>query len=222
MTVLRRLRMRLAIAFLIVTSSQGQQYVISTVAGGAPPITPAAATSLAIYPPVGVTVDSEGNVFFTSVECVFRLDRKGILTRVAGLFRGGFSGDGRLAENAQLSAPAGLAFDSSGNLFIADSYNARIRRISKTGIITTVAGNGDFKPFGHLGTEVRQPVHRSRRPPQLPQMLSATSSFRNIPVAGYEEFRLTELSRRWLVGAPIPQGTAGQLPARGYRTLRAW
>jgi uncharacterized protein (TIGR03437 family) len=155
MTVLRRLRGRPAIALLFVTGLSAQQYVISTVAGGALPITPAVATSLAITPPAGITVDSEGNVFFSSIECVFRLDRKGILTRVAGQFRGDFTGDGRAAESAQLSGPAGLTFDSSGNLFVADSGSDRVRKISTKGIITTVAGNGGLNgPLGDGGPAI--------------------------------------------------------------------
>ncbi len=155
MTVLRRLRGRLAIALLFVTGLPAQQYVISTVAGGALPITPAIATSLAITPPAGITVDSEGNVFFSSIECVFRLDRNGILTRVAGQFRGDFTGDGRAAESAQLSGPAGLTFDSSGNLFVADSGSDRVRKISTRGIITTVAGNGGLNgPLGDGGPAI--------------------------------------------------------------------
>ncbi len=70
----------------------------------------------------------------------------GLLTRVAGssAFRG-YSGDGGPATNAQLNGPAGLALDSFGDLYIADSGNRRVRKVTTaTGIITTVAGNGLF------------------------------------------------------------------------------
>ena len=120
----------------------GQQYVISTVAGGAPPPTPALATSVAIPPPAGLVVNSQGEVFFTSNHCILKLDVNGVLTRVAGTAMPGYSGDGGLAVNAQLNYPTHLAIDRFNNLLVADAVNYRIRRISAKGIITTIAGNG--------------------------------------------------------------------------------
>ncbi len=63
------------------------------------------------------------------------------ITTIAGNGTGGYSGDGGLATNAQLDHPGQVAFDSDGNLYIADSGNHRVRRVSN-GVITTVAGNG--------------------------------------------------------------------------------
>jgi hypothetical protein len=64
------------------------------------------------------------------------------MTVVAGTGSCGFSGDGGPAAAAQLDNPNGLAFDSAGNLFVADSSNQRIRRIDRSGNISTVAGTG--------------------------------------------------------------------------------
>ena len=77
-----------------------------------------------------------------SFNCVFRLDRSGVITRVAGISAPGYSGDGGPAIYAQLSRPGGLALDGAGNLFIADIDNHRIRKVSADGMITTLAGNG--------------------------------------------------------------------------------
>src|SRR5262249_54082692 len=66
----------------------------------------------------------------------------GTINTIAGNGVEGFAGDGGPATNAQLSSPAGLAFDESGNLFIGDWGNGRVRRVSPEGIITTVAGVG--------------------------------------------------------------------------------
>ena len=55
---------------------------------------------------------------------------------------GGFGGDGGPATEAKLNAPAGLAFDAAGNLYIADQGNDRVRRVDTEGVITTVAGGG--------------------------------------------------------------------------------
>jgi sugar lactone lactonase YvrE len=67
----------------------------------------------------------------------------GVITRVAGNYTAGFSGDGGLAAAAQLSAPRGIALDAASNVYIADTGNLRIRRVAAaTGLITTVAGTG--------------------------------------------------------------------------------
>ncbi len=126
---------------LFAGASLAQQYVMSTVAGGAPPPTPVPASSALIAPGSGAA-DSAGNLYLTSGNCVFKLDLNGIVTRIAGNSRPGYSGDGGPATAAQLNGPSGLAIDSGGNIFIAETYNNRIRRVSPSGIITTVAGGG--------------------------------------------------------------------------------
>src|SRR5213594_2755804 len=124
------------------TAAWAQQYVISTFAGGAPPPTPIAAVNAPIGRTNAVATDASGNVYFISDNCVFRLEQQnGVLTRVAGNSRVGYSGDGASAINARLSDPRGVAVDGAGNLFIA-SGDTRIRKVSLDGIITTVAGNG--------------------------------------------------------------------------------
>ena len=105
-----------------------------------------AATSASLNVPVGVAVDSSGNVFFSDLSNyrVRRVDAAtGIITTVAGNGTQGFGGDGGAATSASLDRPFGLAVDSSGNLFIADTNNNRVRRVdAMSGVITTVAGNG--------------------------------------------------------------------------------
>lgn len=119
-----------------------QQYTISTVAGGAPPATPVPATSAAIGPPQRVAVDAGGNVYFSSSNSVFKIDGKGMLTRIAGNSRAGFSGDGGPAVQAQLNSPEGVAIDGSGDVFIADTGNNRVREVTPDGNINTIAGTG--------------------------------------------------------------------------------
>ena len=67
----------------------------------------------------------------------------GTISTVAGNGNNSFSGDDGLAVNASLSGPLGIAFDSKGNLYIADSANNRIRKVDTNGKITTFAGTGD-------------------------------------------------------------------------------
>lgn len=130
--------------FLIAACSValGQPYVMSTVVGGTPPMTPIAAVKASIPLPSGVAVDSSGNVYFTSGHSVFKIDSNGTLTRVAGNSRAGYSGDGGPATSAQLNGPYSLAIDRAGTLYIADGGNHRIRKVSSNGTIATLAGTG--------------------------------------------------------------------------------
>ncbi len=141
------MRLTRAASFLLLGTAllapaQGQQYGISTYAGGAPPPTPTLSIDQAIGNASSLASDYAGNVYFVSFNCVFRLDGSGVITRVAGISPPGYSGDGGPAIDAQLSRPGGIAPDTAGNLFIADIDNHRIRKVSADGIITTVAGNG--------------------------------------------------------------------------------
>jgi uncharacterized protein (TIGR03437 family) len=119
-----------------------QEYSITTVAGGAPPATPATAASTAIGTVNRVATDASGNVYFSAGNAVFKSTPGGTLTVVAGNSRAGFSGDGGPATAAQLNSPQGLAVDGQGNLYIADQLNNRVRMVTPQGVISTFAGNG--------------------------------------------------------------------------------
>ncbi|HVW83280.1 MAG TPA: IPT/TIG domain-containing protein, partial [Bryobacteraceae bacterium] len=140
--------------FFTTLLARPQQYVISTFAGGAPPPLSSVATDTFIGSPSGVTTDGAGNSYFASVNCVFRVDSKGTLTRIAGTGASGYGGDGFAATSAKLSEPRGIALDGSGNIYVADAANGRIRRITPDGIIATVAGNGGFGFSGDGGPAV--------------------------------------------------------------------
>jgi len=104
------------------------------------------ATAAELKNPGGLAVDADGNLFIadTGNNRIRRVDHAtGIITTVAGKSTAGFSNDGKPATGAELHGPEGVAVDSSGNLFIADTGNNRVRRVDKsTGVINTVAGNG--------------------------------------------------------------------------------
>ena len=118
--------------------------VITTVAGIGPPgfsgdNGPATSAQLAL--PTGVAVDSAGNLYIADYNNRIREVSNGVITTIAGNGTAGFSNDNGPATSAQLNSPAGVAVDASGNLFIADLNNNRVRKVSN-GVITTVAGNG--------------------------------------------------------------------------------
>jgi uncharacterized protein (TIGR03437 family) len=93
--------------------------------------------------PHSIAVDPAGNIYITESNRIRRVTTNGIITTIAGNELEGYSGDGGPAIEATLSGPAAVAADTAGNVFIADTENYRIRKIAPSGIITTVAGNGE-------------------------------------------------------------------------------
>jgi sugar lactone lactonase YvrE len=109
------------------------------------------ATSASLYSPSAVAVDAAGNLYIADTgNSRIRKVSNGIITTVAGNGGYGFSGDNGPATSAQLYDPYGVAVDSAGNLYIADTLNGRIRKVSN-GVITTIAGNGTYGYSGDGG-----------------------------------------------------------------------
>ena len=110
------------------------------------------APSAMLDSPSAVLADPNSNEFFIADSKNHRVRRvsvSGIITTYAGIAAGaGFSGDGNVAVFAQLNFPTALAFDRTGQLYIADSGNNRIRRVDLTGTITSVADGSLASPMG--------------------------------------------------------------------------
>jgi sugar lactone lactonase YvrE len=94
--------------------------------------------------PIGIAVDPSDNIFIVETAgAVRRIDAAtGVSFRIAGTGAPGFSGDNGPAHLAQFRSPYGIAINAAGDLFIADKDNHRIRKITGTGIVTTIAGTG--------------------------------------------------------------------------------
>ncbi|MFL6450656.1 MAG: Ig-like domain repeat protein [Bryobacteraceae bacterium] len=112
------------------------------------------ATTASLYEPSSVTVDRSGNVYIVDSNRIRKVSANtGLITTVAGNGSSGFSGDGGPAASASLDFPYGMAVGGSGNLYIADYHNQRIREVfATTGIIITVAGNSSVGFSGDGGT----------------------------------------------------------------------
>jgi trimeric autotransporter adhesin len=110
---------------------------------------------------VALAMDAAGNLYFPepSGNRVRKVDTSGVIRTIAGTGEEGFNGDDRPATTAQLSQPTGVGVDSAGNVYIADSQNGRIRKVTPAGLITTVAGGGDnyFPQDGNLATDAGLP-----------------------------------------------------------------
>ena len=91
-----------------------------------------------------VALDADGNLYLAERDMsrIRKIDASGTITTIAGTGVDGFFGDNGLATNAQLSGPSFIYVSNSGNIYIADQGNRRIRKIDSSGIISTVAGNG--------------------------------------------------------------------------------
>ncbi len=96
-----------------------------------------------------------GNVYFadSSNQRIRKITvSTGVITTIAGTGVSSFTGDGGAASSATLYTPMGVALDSSGNVYVGDSYNQRVRKITvSTGVISTIAGTGTVSYSGDNG-----------------------------------------------------------------------
>jgi Ricin-type beta-trefoil lectin domain-like/NHL repeat len=121
--------------------------VITTVAGTGTPGDKGddgQAIAAQLNKPYGVAVDSTGSLYITEWKNhrVRKVTGDGVITTVAGTGTPGDKGDDGQATDAQLNNPLEVAVDNAGSLYIADSENHRVRKVTRDGVITTVAGTG--------------------------------------------------------------------------------
>jgi sugar lactone lactonase YvrE len=137
---------------------------ISTVAGTGNPTYNGdgiAATTAGLVGPHGIAIDSAGNLYISDLNGnrIRKIaESTGLISTVAGTGTAGYTSDGIQAATAELDNPSGIAIDASGNLYIADLGNERIREVAAgTGVISTIAGSGatGFSGDGSLATSAQ-------------------------------------------------------------------
>ena len=103
------------------------------------------ATSARLQTPGAAALSPTGDLYIADAgnHRIRKVTASGIITTYAGTGSPGYAGDGGPAVSAQLNLPRGIAFDSVGNLYIADTNNHRVRRVTQSGLITTIAGDSD-------------------------------------------------------------------------------
>jgi uncharacterized protein (TIGR03437 family) len=208
------MRFFVLLAFLFCTGfAQAQQYIISTIAGGAPMPTPASAASASIGDPPRVAVDAAGNFYFGSMHSVFKVDTTGNATRIAGNGRSGYSGDHGAATSAQLEYPDGIAVDSAGNVYVADMTAQVVRIIAPNGTISTYAGQGSAGYTGDGGAATQAQLNAP--------MGLALDSAGDLYIADYGNNVVRKVSKSGVIATAAGNGSPGYSGDGGAATAAA-
>jgi gliding motility-associated-like protein len=114
------------------------------------------ASQAKLYGPIDIAIDNNGNIIIADLgnHAIRKINTAGIISTIAGNGTPGYSGDGGLATAATLNRPFGLAVDNANNIYIAEEANHVIRKISNTGIISTIAGTGIIGYSGDGGPAI--------------------------------------------------------------------
>ncbi len=206
---------RLSIVIIITSIFQpANSQVITTIAGGG--IGDGnAATSAALKNPEKLAIDASGNIYIADGlnNRIRKVNANGIITTVAGNGNASFSGDGGPAKAAGLNNPAGVAIDANGNIYIADTYNHRIRKVNKNGIISTIAGNGTP---GYTGDGVAATATELSFPQQV-----AVDATGNLYISDFSNQRIRRVGKNGIISTVAGNGGYGNSGNGGLATNAA-
>jgi len=167
------------------------------------------ATAATFNAPLSVAVDPSGNLYIADSgnNRIRRVDKKGIITTIAGTGDAGFSGDGGPATAAKLDDPEAIAFDKAGNLYIDDFNDDRIRRVDKKGIITTIAGTGEEGFSGDGGPATAAKLN------QVEDISFDTNG--DLLIADTSNQRIRRVDQKGIITTVAGTGTVGHSGDRG-------
>lgn len=176
--------------------------VITTVAGGGAG-DGGAATSAVIAFPQSVALQADGTLYIADTlnNRIRKVAPGGTISTVAGDGTSGYSGDGGPATGAQLSSPTGVGVDASGNVYIADSLNRRIRKIDASGTISTVAGNGNVAYSGDGGPATAASIDYA--------VGLALDGQGNLYIADYQSSVVRKVDAAGIISTVAGNGTSG-------------
>ncbi len=161
------------------------------------------ATAAQINYPENVAVDNTGNVYIADSHnhCIRKVDLSGTITTIAGLGGIGYTGDGGPATAATMYNPTGMAFDNSGNLYVADYGNFCIRKINTSGIISTFAGDGSTGFSGDGGPATAAKMN-------TPQNI-AIDNIGNLYIADFGNSSIRKVDTSGIITTIAGTGSAG-------------
>lgn len=151
------------------------------------------ATSAEFNWPIGVAVDQSGNVYVVDIfnHRIRKINSAGIISTFAGTGNAGYNGDGIAATSADLNNPFGVATDALGNVYIADNFNNRVRKVSTSGIITTIAGTGTSGFSGDGGQAINAKLNN-------PNSVAVDVSG-NVYIADYSNNRIRKINTSGII-----------------------
>ena len=158
--------------------------------------------------PNDIAADATGNVYVLDANQVRRIDPNGIITAIAGTGENGHSGDGGPAIAAELRNPSELALDAAGNLYLAESFGNRVRKIDVAGTITTIAGTGErgFSGDGGAATESQLGSPRA----------IAADSVGNVYIADSYNHRVRKIDTSGVITTYVGTGDRDRTSEFGY------
>jgi sugar lactone lactonase YvrE len=173
----------------------------------------AQATLAQLGAPTGVAVDAAGNVYIADAGNyrIRKVNPAGVITTMAGTGVPGFSGDSGQATLAQLNFPNGVAVDGAGNVYIADTLNHRVRKVTPAGVITTLAGTG---VAGFSGDSAQATLAQLNRADGV-----AVDTAGNVYIADALNYRVRKVNTAGVITTLAGTGVAGFSGDTGQASL---